>query len=120
MGARKERPMKRGRATLAELEARQSVPGIFRTTLSYHDASMLCHFRMQTGARIPLHEHDPAQHGYVMHGRVRFLLGDGTSFEASAGMSYLFESHERHGAEVLEDAEVLEIFTPMRAEYADN
>jgi len=112
--------MKRLRANRNALEARENPPGIFRTTLSYHDASMLCHFHMKRGTRIPLHEHAPAQHGYVVSGRVRFLLGDGTSFEATPGTSYVFESHERHGAEVQEDSEVLEFFVPMRPEYADN
>lgn len=112
--------MKRGRADRSKLEARENPPGIFRTTLSYHDASMLCHFAMRQGAKIPLHEHGPAQHGYVVSGRVRFLLADGTSFEAFAGCSYVFEPHERHGAEVLQDSEVLELFVPMRPEYVDN
>jgi quercetin dioxygenase-like cupin family protein len=112
--------MDRTHANRMDLQGRENPPGIVRTTLSYHDASMLCHFLMRTGARIPLHEHAPAQHGYVVHGRVRFQKGDGTFFEASAGCSYIFAAHERHGAEVLEDAEVLEMFVPMRPEYADN
>jgi quercetin dioxygenase-like cupin family protein len=112
--------MKRDRADLKKLEARENPPGIFRTTLSYHDASMLCHFRMKRGSKIPLHDHPAAQHGFVVRGKVRFFLGDGTSFEASAGCSYVFESKECHGAEVLQDSEVLEFFAPMRSEYADN
>ncbi len=112
--------MKRGRADRSKLEARENPPGIFRTTLSYHDVSMLCHFLMKKGAKVPMHEHAPAQHGYLIRGRVRFLLDDGSSFEALPGCSWVFEPHERHGAEVLEESEVVELFVPMRPEYADN
>ena len=39
---------------------------------------------------------------------------------AVAGSSYAFDPWEHHGAEALEDSEVLEFFTPMRPEYVDN
>lgn len=99
---------------------RQSVegpPGIVRTTMAYNDETMLCHFRMAAGARIPLHHHAAVQNGYVISGRIRFLAQDGTSFVAQAGSGYVFGSEEPHGAEVLADAEVIECFAPKRPEY---
>jgi len=56
----------------------------------------------------------------VLRGRVRFLLKDGSGFEAAAGSSYVFDRNREHGAEALEESEVLDFFTPMRPEYADN
>jgi len=112
--------MKRERAELGKLAGRENPPGIVRTTLSYDAQSMLCHFRMRRGARIPLHDHPAAQHGYVVRGRVRFLEKDGPGFVAEAGSSYIFAGGQAHGAEVLEDSEVLELFVPLRPEYADN
>jgi quercetin dioxygenase-like cupin family protein len=106
--------------TLATLEASEAVenpPGIFRKTLSYNDKIMLCHFRMTAGASIPLHDHEAVQNGYVISGKVRFLSPEGEAFVATAGTSYVFGSHQRHGAEVLEEAEVIECFAPMRPEY---
>lgn len=95
----------------------ENPPGIFRTTLSYNEQSMLCHFSMKQGARIPLHHHSAVQNGYLMSGRVRFQRQDGSTFEASAGTAYAFGPDEPHGAEVLQDSEVVEFFSPMRPEY---
>ncbi len=112
--------MKRERGEIGKLAARENPPGIFRTTLSYNDSVMLCHFDMRKGAKIPLHSHVAVQNGYVVSGKVRFHRKGGASFEATPGMSYVFDSGEEHGAEVLENAVVIEVFAPMRPEYADN
>jgi quercetin dioxygenase-like cupin family protein len=100
-----------------EQAAVENPPGILRTTLSWNEQSMLCHFRMTKGARIPLHDHPAVQNGYLISGRVRFHRGAET-FIAVAGTGYCFASGEQHGAEVLEDSEAVECFTPARIEYA--
>jgi quercetin dioxygenase-like cupin family protein len=105
----------------ARLDASKTVenpPGIFRTTLCYEKNTMLCHFRMQEGAEIPLHSHEAVQTGFVIKGRIEFILGEGKSFIAETGSSYLFSSEEPHGARILEDSELIETFVPMRPEYA--
>ena len=51
--------------------------GIFRTTLSYGDESMLCHFKMTKGSRIPLHNHVAVQNGFVIRGKLKFHQGPG-------------------------------------------
>ena len=48
-------------------------PGIFRTTMSYNEASMLCYFTLKKGTSIPLHQHEAVQNGFVIRGKVRFL-----------------------------------------------
>lgn len=95
----------------------ENPPGVTRRTLSYNEQSMLCHFHLRRGARIPLHHHPAVQNGYVIRGKVRFLRGDGSSFLAEAGAAYVFGPDEPHGAEALEEAEVADFFTPMRPEY---
>ena len=107
-------------AELNNLKAVEKPAGIFRTTLSFQEHSMLCHFKMTRGSAIPLHNHESVQHGYVLRGKLRFLLNEGKSFIATPGTSYVFDPWEHHGAEVLEDSEVIEFFTPMRPEYTDN
>ena len=104
-------------ATTDESQTVENPPGIFRTTLSYNQEIMLCHFRMTPGASIPLHDHEAVQNGYVISGKVRFLTPEGEAFVAVTGTSYAFGSHEKHGAEVIEEAEVIECFAPMRPEY---
>lgn len=95
----------------------EMLPGIFRTTLAHNSQLMLCHFQMKKGAHIPLHSHAAAQIGYVIKGKVRFFTKDGAEIIAESGSSYVFASNEEHGSDVLEDAELIECFTPMRPEY---
>jgi quercetin dioxygenase-like cupin family protein len=109
------------RAALVRRESRPTVeasPGIFRTTLAWNEQAMLCHFHMQKGAKVPLHDHPATQNGYVISGKVRFLKSGGEAFTAVSGTGYCFGPMESHGAEVLEDSEVIECFAPARSEYA--
>lgn len=111
--------MKEERA-IARREKTQTVenpPGVYRTTMAYNRDLMLCHFILKPGAIIPLHNHEAAQNGYVLRGKIKFKREDGTSFVAEAGTGYAFASLQTHGAEVLEESEVIECFAPMRPEY---
>ncbi|MBN1836365.1 MAG: cupin domain-containing protein [Spirochaetales bacterium] len=110
-------PQIRGYARKEEAQGVEGPPGVTRRTLSYDEQSMLCHFHLRQGARVPVHHHPAVQNGYVVRGRVRFLRADGSSFLAEAGTGYVFGPEEPHGAEALEDTEVVDFFTPMRPEY---
>ncbi len=90
--------------------------GIFRRTLTWNNELMLCHFDMKKGAKIPLHDHRASQNGYVISGKLRFIT-EKDSFIAGPGDAYIFGPNEKHGAEVLEDAIVVEAFSPSRPEY---
>ena len=106
-----------GSTNVEALKQVEVFPGIFRKTMSYNAETMLCHFTMKKGAKVPPHNHAAVQVGYLMSGRVRFAFGDGTSAVMKPGASYIFDSMETHSADVLEDSEVIECFTPMRPEY---
>jgi quercetin dioxygenase-like cupin family protein len=96
----------------------EMVAGVVRTTLCYNDQTMLCHFTLKKGAKIPIHNHIAAQNGYLSCGVVKFLRKDGDDLVIRAGDGYLFDSNEYHGSEALEDSELVECFTPARPEYA--
>jgi quercetin dioxygenase-like cupin family protein len=106
-------------AELAEVKAAEMKSGLLtRHTLAYNEEMMLCHFALKKGLRLELHQHVAAQIGYVLKGKVKFIKADGTSFIATAGTSYVFDSHEVHGIEeVYEPSEFIECFAPMRPEY---
>ncbi len=104
---------------ISEQKTVEMFPGIFRTTLSYNDDLMLCHFVMKKGAFIPLHQHQAAQIGYVIKGKVRFFTKAESKLVVESGCGYIFDSNEEHGSEVLEDTELIECFNPMRSEYID-
>ncbi len=109
------------RRSVRDVRGQEKPEGIVRRTLAYNDETMLCHFTMAKGATIPLHNHRASQIGYVMSGVVKFLGSEeGESFIVSVGDSYVFEPHQMHGAEALEDAELVEVFSPAREEYKDS
>ena len=72
---------------------------------------MLCHFSLEKDAKIPIHNHKEHQIGYVIEGKIKFLIENG-DFIAQAGDSYVFDSNEKHGALIIEKAEVIEVFHP--------
>ena len=96
----------------------ENPPGVFRTTMAYDARSMLCHFRLARGARIPVHSHPQAQNGYMISGRMKMVDEKGGFFLALPGTGWCFAPDEKHGAEVEEESEVIECFTPMRPDYA--
>jgi len=90
--------------------------GILRRTLTYNKETMLCHFEMKKGAKIPLHNHVHVQNGFCISGKIKFITEKG-EFIVKTGDSYVFNSNEKHGADVLEDSVVIEVFSPCRDEY---
>lgn len=90
--------------------------GIFRKTLVYNDSLMLCYFLLHKGSEVPIHFHKEYQIGYVLKGKLKFITENGT-FIVKEGDSYLFDSYEKHGAIILEESNVIDIFNPSREDY---
>jgi len=96
----------------------EMMDGVVRKTLSYNQEVMLCHFQLNKGASIPLHNHRASQIGFMVKGSVRFLgEQDSDSFVVKSGESYVLDPHQVHGAEALETSEFVEVFYPVREEY---
>ena len=94
--------------------------GVVRKTLSYNEEAMLCHFGVEKGSKIPLHNHRATQIGYIIKGKARFLAEDPEDeFEAAVGDSYVFGPYVKHGTIALEYTEYVEVFSPARDEYKD-
>jgi quercetin dioxygenase-like cupin family protein len=90
--------------------------GVYRRTLVYNNNLMLCHFTLEKNAEIPIHSHKEHQTGYVLKGKLRFLT-EHRDFICGEGDSYIFDSNEKHGAVILEDSEVIDVFNPVREDY---
>lgn len=101
-----------------DIDAIKALEGIYRKTLTYNEEVMLCVFNLEKGAHIPLHNHDAHQIGYVIAGKIEFITENNrANFTATNGDSYVFNSNEKHGANILEDSEVIEVFSPAREDY---
>ncbi|MHA2035628.1 MAG: cupin domain-containing protein [Promethearchaeota archaeon] len=90
--------------------------GIYRKTLVYDNKLMICHFTLEKNAEVPLHTHKEHQIGYVIKGRLKFVT-ENREFICKQGASYIFDSNEKHGALILEDSEVIDVFSPAREDY---
>lgn len=106
----------RMRANENDVEPTEGPPGIFRKSLTYSKSQMLCKFDMKKGSEIPLHNHKAAQIGFVVSGKVEFITED-SKFMVSSGDSYASDSFEKHGATIIEDTIIIEVFDPVRPEY---
>jgi len=92
------------------------LPGIFRHTLVHNDDIMLVHFDLRKGASLPLHTHPHTQMGYIVKGQLDFRIY-GKIYRLKAGDSYHAPSNVEHGAEVIEDCIVIDVFNPARDDY---
>ncbi len=101
---------------LKNIAPKEVLPGIFIRTLTYNDDITQCHFILKKSVIIPLHDHLFSQSGFILKGKVKFTTLKG-EFIAQSGDSYIFNRWEKHGAEILEEAELLETFSPTRKEY---
>lgn len=94
----------------------EALPGISRKTLSHGDATLLTEFRLLAGFPLPVHDHPQEQTGYLVSGRLRLTIGDEAQ-EIGPGDSWSIPGGVAHGAEVLEDAVAIEVFSPVREDY---
>lgn len=104
---------------ISSSEEAMSTPeaGLRRQVMSYSPGVMLVRHTMKKGWVGPRHSHPHEQMVYVVSGRIRFQHPGGV-LEAGPGDSFLVPGNAEHQASALEDAEVLDVFTPYREDYA--
>ena len=92
-------------------------PGMVRQVLAHNPQLMLVRHFFEKGWVGARHSHPHEQLVYVVKGKLRIDIDGKKTFEVSAGESFVVDGGVEHGASALEEAEVLDIFTPMREEY---
>lgn len=90
--------------------------GIRLKTLTYGDKTLLCEFRLDKGAELPRHSHPHEQSGYLVSGALRLTVGD-EAYDVRPGDSWTIPGDVEHGADVIEDAVAVEVFSPVREDY---
>ena len=91
-------------------------PGVTRQVLADSPELMVVSFRFEKGAEGALHAHPHVQSTYCASGRFRFSLA-GDEFDVGPGMSFVIPSGARHGCSCLEPGELIDSFTPRRADF---
>lgn len=93
--------------------------GLLRQVLAYTGNLMLVRHLMEKGWSGARHSHPHEQLVYVVRGHIQFTGGDKT-FDARAGDSFVVPGGVEHQASAVEESEVLDVFTPVRKDYAEN
>ncbi len=95
---------------------RELLPGVHLKTLVHGEKSLLGHFRLEKGAHIPTHQHPHEQTGYLLSGKIAFVV-EGESILAEPGDSWCIPGNVPHSADVLEECLLIEVFSPVREDY---
>ena len=94
----------------------KAAPGVNRKVLAHDEGLMVCEFLLDEGTLLASHTHPNKQITYVVHGHLRYTVGDETRI-VGAGDSVLLASNVPHSIIVEEDSYVIDVFTPLREEY---
>lgn len=90
--------------------------GIEIKTLVHGDKTLMTEFLLKAGGTLPRHAHPHEQTGYLVKGRIRLSIGPDVT-EVGPGDSWCIPGDVEHGAEILEDAVAVEVFSPVREDY---
>ena len=100
-----------------ELPKMELFPGALSGIIA-GDRLMLSFLVLEHGGVVPEHSHPHEQAGLMLTGRLKFKVGDEERL-MEPGDAFLVPSNVVHGGEVVEGpARVLDIFSPVREDYA--
>lgn len=91
----------------------EAVPGVRIKTLVHGATTLMAEFHLDAGHELPAHVHPHEQTGYLVRGRIRLRIGDQVR-ELTAGDAWCVPGGVEHGADLLEDATAIEVWSPVR------
>lgn len=90
--------------------------GVSRKILAYDENLMSVEVRFEKGAIGSMHTHPHTQISYVLEGKFEATINGETTVIAK-GDTYITPPDAPHGVVCLEAGALLDIFTPMRADF---
>lgn len=90
--------------------------GIHRKVMAHNETMMLVKVQFVAGAIGALHQHPHTQASFVSKGVFDITI-DGETQRLRAGDVYFVPSDLIHGAVCIEQGELVDVFTPMRADF---
>lgn len=90
--------------------------GVTRKILTYRDEVMMVRVRFEAGAVGPAHSHPHIQCSLVESGVFEITIS-GRTERLRAGDSFTVPPGAVHGAKALEAGVLVDVFTPMRADF---
>lgn len=102
----------------AEMPTSHPGPGITRKIMGYDGQLMVVEVTFEKGAIGSMHEHYHSQVTYVVSGKFELTIGEEKRVIV-AGDGYYVAPDEIHGCVCLEAGVLLDVFSPMRADFLD-
>lgn len=102
----------------SETKNHDPLPGVVRRQAAVGDAVQLIEYTFSKGAIVPWHCHPNEQIGMVVSGSMRMKIGNEVR-AIGPGDGYVIPPGTGHGADVLEDSVVIDVFSPPRDDYRD-
>ena len=102
------------------MRALDAFPGVTRRTLASGDNLTLVQIDCVAGAVVPEHTHPHEQAGTVASGRITLRVGGegAPEREIGPGGGYLIPGGALHLVRAIEAARLIEVFAPVREEFA--
>jgi quercetin dioxygenase-like cupin family protein len=100
-----------------DIPTQELAPGIRRRFLTAARMT-IARFNLAAGAVVPAHSHDHEQVSYVVRGALRFTV-NGDETVVRTGEALQIPSWAEHRVDVLEDTEVIDVFSPVRQDWLD-
>jgi len=103
----------------SEIKWEQTAPGIKRQIMGYDGQIMLAKAFFEKGSVGAPHRHYHSQASYIVSGVFEVLIGKEKKI-LKGGDGYSVKPDELHGNVCLEEGTVIDVFSPMRADFLEN
>ncbi|MBM3139526.1 MAG: cupin domain-containing protein [Chloroflexi bacterium] len=103
----------------SETKPVEQFPGVVRRTFVSGANLTLVEITLSPGAEVPAHTHPHEQAGTVDAGRILLRMGD-RDHELGPGDSYLIPGGLAHYVRAHDAARLVEVFSPVREEFAND
>lgn len=84
--------------------------------LSIGKKTMVTKMNYKLGDQVPFHSHPNEQSGYIISGKYKIIFQNSREI-LNVGDSYSIPENILHSWEVIEEGEVLDVFSPIRKDY---
>lgn len=98
------------------LEWETPAPGLKRQIMGYDGDIMLVKILFDKGAVGSLHKHPHTQTSYVVEGEFEVEI-NGNRRRLTQGDGFYVEPNTEHGVVCIEQGALIDVFTPMRADF---
>jgi quercetin dioxygenase-like cupin family protein len=104
---------------VSEIEPFELLPGL-RIRAPFGQNLMLSYLELDRDAVVPFHSHPHEQGGIVLEGKIELTIGDDARI-VGPGSMYIVPPHTLHRAASVDGpAVVLDVFSPVREDYAEH